>query len=254
MRGPFRKEFAREDRPRQMRTVPVEQSVAPGRSVPSYDSIREIVEDLPEPLAVMHCVCRQSKDLLGEPCGRSPIRECCMMFGSAAESVLQKGIPSARRITRAELTGLLDLFQEAGFVLQAENARRPVFLCACCPCCCDALAGYRFFPRPSDIVASNYLAAVDPLRCSGCGACVKRCPMDAVAITEGTAHVDEGRCIGCGVCVAACRPGAIALKMKDRAAVPPATHDALYRTILLKKVGMAGFLKLLLKLVTLRKV
>ncbi len=254
MSGTYKDEFARSDRPRQMRTVPVGKSVTPEMHTASYENIETIIKGLPEPLAVMNCVCRQSKDLLGEPCRLSPIRECCMMFGSAAESFLEKGVPSARRITRGELSALLETFRKEEFVLHPENARNPIFMCACCGCCCDALGGYKLFPRPADIAASGFFAGVDTARCTGCGACLKRCPMDAISLKEKKAEVDSGRCVGCGLCAGSCRPAAITLTRKETASAPPRTHDALYRRILYKKTGPLKFITILLKLLTLRKV
>ena len=40
--------------------------------------------------------------------------------------------------------------------------------------------------------------------CTGCTACIKACPMEAIRIREGKARIIERRCIDCGVCIATC--------------------------------------------------
>lgn len=50
--------------------------------------------------------------------------------------------------------------------------------------------------------------------CSGCGACVCKCPDDAIALAGNVAAIDSQRCLGCGRCVLACKnkalsPGAV---------------------------------------------
>jgi len=50
---------------------------------------------------------------------------------------------------------------------------------------------------------------VDVARCTGCGACVDVCPVEAMALMDGKACVDEETCIGCEACVDACPEGAI---------------------------------------------
>ncbi|OPL18768.1 MAG: ferredoxin [Candidatus Aegiribacteria sp. MLS_C] len=45
--------------------------------------------------------------------------------------------------------------------------------------------------------------------CTGCGACIYICPVDAIAMDEDTAYIDEERCIRCGVCHDACPEDAV---------------------------------------------
>ena len=51
---------------------------------------------------------------------------------------------------------------------------------------------------------------VDNNKCVGCGLCSKKCPMQAVSITQGKAQINRHHCIVCGQCRQACPRKAIA--------------------------------------------
>jgi NADH-quinone oxidoreductase subunit F len=47
---------------------------------------------------------------------------------------------------------------------------------------------------------------IDIERCKGCGACIKKCPVDAISGEKKKAHVIDGdKCIKCGACAATCK-------------------------------------------------
>jgi Fe-S-cluster-containing hydrogenase component 2 len=48
--------------------------------------------------------------------------------------------------------------------------------------------------------------------CTGCGACVEVCPVEAISLDDGKAHVDGEKCVDCGVCVGECPTDAISLE------------------------------------------
>ena len=52
--------------------------------------------------------------------------------------------------------------------------------------------------------------AVLPEACVGCLACVRVCPVGAIAVDEPRVQIDDDTCVGCGLCVPACPHGAIA--------------------------------------------
>ena len=55
------------------------------------------------------------------------------------------------------------------------------------------------------------IAAVDGLRCAGCGQCVTACPYQAIEMEQGRAKVNGYLCKGCGTCAATCPNKAMSL-------------------------------------------
>jgi len=45
--------------------------------------------------------------------------------------------------------------------------------------------------------------------CIGCRLCVKKCPFDAITVTDNVALIDYGKCQNCGICASACPTGCI---------------------------------------------
>lgn len=233
----------------QLRTIPVEKSVPLPEKymVRTYDDVRLLVEKSPGPLSVANCICRQMKDLRGQSCKYSDIRETCLQIGpDHARQYVDMGI--ARYITKEEAFDILDKAQEAGFILQPENSQRPENICCCCGDCCGPLTAAKKAPRPADLYASNYYAKVDPELCTGCEVCIGRCQMEARVMVDGVAIVDLDRCIGCGNCVVACKSGASQLIQKEQQLVPFKDKDATFMKIMSQKLNAWNMLKLRLKM------
>jgi electron transport complex protein RnfB len=226
---------------KQMRTVPVNARFVPDRLVGRYDDARTLVAEGAGPWAARNCVCRQGKDLLGEPCRQTTSRRVCLMIGLAAKTSVAAG--DGQPLTREETLGLLDQAEREGMVLQPSNARDPVFICFCCGCCCGLLQTAKLFPKPAEYLQSNYQAAVDAGLCSECGTCHERCPMEALGAGDGATVVDLDRCIGCGVCMPTCPTDAIRLRAKTEATVPPRDLRSLYGRIMTERFGLLGTAK-----------
>ena len=60
------------------------------------------------------------------------------------------------------------------------------------------------------LVPGAFEMQVDKKLCVGCGLCSKKCPMQAVSITQGKAQINRHHCIVCGQCRQACPRKAIA--------------------------------------------
>jgi Na+-translocating ferredoxin:NAD+ oxidoreductase subunit B len=231
----------------QMRTIPLNKGLNIERYVDSYDNARDIVHKTNRPMAVIECVCRSGKDLLEEPCKHSDIRETCLLFEDIAGFAVSLG--GGRFVTKDEMLEILDSAEKAGFVLQPENNQNPNFICCCCGCCCHVLTSLKKYPKPAEFYHSNFYSSINADKCEDCSTCIEICPMDAISANDGYASVDRNRCIGCGVCVTKCPTNAIELKKKESKYVPPKDSDAMYKKILMERIGVGGMLKTIPKIV-----
>jgi electron transport complex protein RnfB len=68
----------------QTRTVPINARVVSSAAIGRYDDIRSYIEGSRGPFGVMNCVCRQSRELLGESCSHSHDHETCLSVGHTA--------------------------------------------------------------------------------------------------------------------------------------------------------------------------
>ena len=78
------------------------------------------------------------------------------------------------------------------------------------------------------VAAANYYAVIDPDTCTGCGICIDRCQVGAIADDGGVSVVDRALCIGCGLCVTGCPDDAAHLHLKPEEEIihPPADFEA----------------------------
>jgi electron transport complex protein RnfB len=228
-----------------LRTIPVEKSIpVPEKyQVSNYDNVRYLVENARGQIAVANCVCRQTKDLVGESCTKTELRETCIIT-SPEEADYYVNVGIGRYTTKEEALDILEKAQEAGLILQPVNAKHPEAICCCCGDCCGILTSVKKFPRPADYYSSNFYAEVDPDLCSGCQICIDPCQMGAATMNDGVAAINLDRCIGCGNCVVICESNAIQLKKKDLEQSLPKDMNDMYTKILTKKVGKLNMLKI----------
>ena len=237
MMGEFGLEMATSRLPK-MRVIPIEESVGGEHRVSTYDELRHLIDKAGNQIAIQECFCRKVADMQGKGCSATDRREVCMSLGDQADLYVEEGW--ARRITQEEALEIARLNEQEGLVLMPGNAQEPSFMCACCSDCCGMLSLMKNFPKPAEVVGSNYQARVTAAQCTACGACVSRCPLEAITLDGAAAAVDLKRCIGCGLCVPICPEEAIALVKKEKEVLPPATVEEHYETILAKRMTFAG--------------
>jgi ferredoxin len=146
----------------------------------------------------------------------------------------------ARFISRDEMLAFLDRADRDGLVVEPQNTRNPQFICCCCGCCCGVLATARKLPRPAEFFATSFVARVVAEACHGCGACVDRCQMAAIACDGDPAVVQAERCIGCGLCVTTCPTGALRLHARPDGRIPPSDTGRLYARMFRERFGVSG--------------
>jgi Na+-translocating ferredoxin:NAD+ oxidoreductase subunit B len=218
-------------KPSQMRTIPIRKSITVEHHIATYDEVRSLVKTSKGPFGIIKCICREAQRARGKPCTQTSRLETCLGMGDAASMVLRRN--HGREISADEALAILKQNESDGLVLQPANEQKPEFVCSCCGCCCGMLRFQKALPNPVDFWTSNFYAKVTTDSCARCGACVKRCQVNAIALSgsSGTAAVIPGKCIGCGLCVTTCPKKAILLLRKTPQTVPPKDEEELYDTI-----------------------
>ena len=202
----YGKEIAGRETPL-VRVVPVQESIESGATVTPPEKLDDLMNQV-DYFAVAHCTCRlMARYTDRQHCDHDT--ENCFHFGSMAKYMVAQGM--ARELTREETKKLLNKAHDDGLVHMADNyAGRISTLCSCCSDCCVWMRTKKELGLPNSHVNSNFIMEVSTDDCTGCGACVDRCPVDAIVMHD-TAAVDETRCIGCGVCHPTCPTGAVRL-------------------------------------------
>ena len=218
----------------QFRVIPIEKSITPEHHITSYDDIRSVIEKVEGPIVVAECVCRHKKDVYGEPCKQTKLRETCFVLRDIfAKMYIENGW--GRQVSKEEALEILSKTEEDGLVYEPGNAQRPGSLCCCCGDCCGYLSDMKELPKPTEFLKSNYYAEVDSDSCTGCGTCIDRCQMNALNLVDDISTVNHDKCIGCGACVPTCPADAIQLHRKEQETIPPKDWDELYAEILNRK-------------------
>jgi electron transport complex protein RnfB len=176
----------------QARTIPVGQSIEPHLEALPYEQVDELVK-AHDRFAVAPCICRRRAKMTGGGCDAP--EESCLLFGEWADYYVWGG--RGRGIDRSEVMEILARADAANLVLQPSNSRDIVFICCCCGCCCGILRGLQEHPKPAEVVASSFIARLDPETCQGCWDCLERCQMQALAAEDDRVTLEADRCIGC---------------------------------------------------------
>jgi len=221
----FKKSFgmALKVQPQVHRVIPVGQSVKNNMEVQPYESVTALVDGA-KAWAVLDCICRKQKALIGEACGH-PLDVCMTLSQKpGAFDGADTGF-GLHDLTHDEARQTLERAAAAGLVHCVSNNQRDLwYICNCCTCSCGVLRGMADLGISNVVARSAFINRVDEEACAACEDCVDACPFGALTV-DGFAHVNETRCVGCGVCVATCPQGALGLERRVDAAEPPLSEE-----------------------------
>ena len=82
-----------------------------------------------------------------------------MSFGDLADLYIEE--EWGRHISQEEALEIARRGEEEGLVLMPANEQEPTFMCSCCSDCCGMLGMAKAFPKPAEVMGSNYYAEVN---------------------------------------------------------------------------------------------
>lgn len=228
--GPYPANYGSGQQVGRMRAIPHEETVEPSDYVEvlDYEKARAIIEEN-DKFSIAYCACRHEKLHQGEKKCEVPL-DSCTSFGVAADYLVRNNM--AREADRSEMLDNLARSRDFGLVLLADNTKRnATFICNCCSCCCNALAGMRKFDYDHSVVSSTLTPVFSDETCRGCGSCAKACPVNAIEMValqnpnpkKKRPLVNESTCLGCGVCALGCKTKSIRLVKSDKRVIHPET-------------------------------
>ena len=215
-----------------LRTLPHEEAIIDSHylEILDYEKATFIVEES-NSFSIGICSCRHEKLHLDQKECDTPL-DTCSSFGLAADYLIRRNL--AKKVSKSEMLENIARSKELGLVFEADNIQRNVtFICHCCKCCCNALAGISRHGFPNTVVTSSFIAKVDESKCDGCGKCAKACPINAIEMVpidrpktkkkKQQSKIDTSICLGCGVCALQCKTGALGLVKRKQRVIPPET-------------------------------
>lgn len=230
------------------RSLLYEEQIPVSSEITSYDRARDIIRSAGFG-AVGMCYCRHKKEHLGETCDKgAPTEGICISLGSAARFMTRRGFAPEKSVD--ELLAVLDSARALNLTHITDNIRhKPSFICNCCSCCCELLAGVQAGYH-SGVAKTGFRAVIDRERCTGCGVCFRACNVKAIALaheetfvrkSDRSAVVYEDVCLGCGACITACKFGALTMIPAANREATPLKRKDLFIRILKEKRRLTPF-------------
>lgn len=217
------------------RALAYEDKIPVTSKVTSWEDAREIVRNAEFGAAGL-CFCRHQKEHLNENCSKgAPMENICIALGKGAQFLSRRGFMEEKNTE--ELLAILDTARSYNLTHVTDNIReQPSFICNCCSCCCELMAGVK--AGFSDGVAKTpFLVAVNEEACTLCGKCIKACNTDCVTPVKDkrSVSIDDTVCLGCGACLDVCPEKALFMTERDKRPKPPRNKGLMFTRILKEK-------------------
>jgi ferredoxin len=192
------------------RVIPVGQSVPQDLEIFPYERAAEYLDGA-RSWGVRDCICRVQQNLIGKGCEHTV--ENCLVFAPVPGAFDRSD--EIRAVSREEAGRILEQAADEGLVHSTMNQQDQLFyICNCCTCCCGVMRGVAEFGVPTAVARSDFRVKIAEDRCTGCGACIRRCQFGALSKDGDVAVADYSRCVGCGVCVDACPVEAVSMERR----------------------------------------
>lgn len=226
------------------RSLVYEEHIPVTSVITSYESAREIINNSDFGAAGM-CYCRHKRHHEGKECSKGvPIEETCISLGNGARFLSRRGF--AVQKTKEELLEIIDRAHEMNLTHVTDNIRnRPTFICNCCGCCCEIMAGVQmgFY---DGVAKSSFIAVIDSEICDYCGECFSACNVKAIGRDKNASkkvrEIKSPICLGCGACISACSKQAISLIPREKPSIPLKRKRDLFKAILREKGRLTPYL------------
>ena len=226
------------------RSLVYEEHIPVTSVITSYESAREIIKNSDFGAAGM-CYCRHKRHHEGKECRKKvPIEGTCISLGNGAKFLSRRGFAVEK--TKDELLEIIDLAHELKLTHVTDNIRnRPTFICNCCGCCCEIMAGVQM-GYYDGVAKSSFIAVIDPEKCDYCGDCFSACNVKAIGRDKNSSkkvsEIKAAVCLGCGACVSSCSKNAISLIPRENPSIPVRSKRELFRSILSEKGRLSPFI------------
>ena len=197
------------------RSYPISKDVIAEDEFAPYNDWRAIIKRH-KTITVSPCQCRIMWDAIGVPTPEGLPKRTCLSLGEVAEYFLENGI--GEQITQDEAIAIYEDAIDHGMVIESIATKDADIMCCCHGSACGNLMGFKGMAANGMNAWKNFNAYVldyDAEKCIKCGACVERCPMEAIAFGDDGTCTHNLACVRCGQCVAVCPADARILTARD---------------------------------------
>ena len=197
------------------RTYPISADVVAEDELAPYNDWRAIIRRH-QTITVSPCQCRIMFESQGVPYPEEFPQRTCLSLGEMAEYFIENGI--GEQITQDEAIAIYEDIIDKGMVVESICTKDADIMCCCHGSACGNLMGFKATAGQNKPAGKNFNAynlEYDPEVCIGCGACVERCPMEAISLDDDNKCVHNDVCVRCGQCVSVCPASARILRLRD---------------------------------------